>query len=43
MEQLAQLGQACGTLILVAAVAGIIYAFYRILKYMLDGIKQHDD
>lgn len=43
MEQLAQIGEAFGTFILFAAVAGIIYAFYRILKYMLDGIKQHDD
>jgi TM2 domain-containing membrane protein YozV len=43
MEQLAQIGETVGTLILVGAVLGIIYAFYRILKYMLDGIKQNDD
>jgi hypothetical protein len=43
MEQLAQIGEAVGTLVLVASVSGIIYAFYRILKYMLDGIKRHDD
>ena len=43
MEQLAQLGETVGTLILVGAVLGIIYAFYRILRYMLDGVTQHDD
>jgi len=37
------LGETIGTIILVAAVAGVIYAFYRILKYMLDGIKGSDD
>jgi hypothetical protein len=37
------LGETVGTLILVGAVAGIFYVFYRILKYMFVGIKDNDD
>lgn len=37
------LGETIGTIVLVGGVGGIIYAFYRILKYMLDGIKGSDD
>ena len=28
---------------IVLIVGGMLYAFYWILKYMLDGIKKHDD
>jgi len=37
------IGETIGTIILVLGVGGVLYAFYRILKYMFDGIKQHDD
>jgi len=37
------LGETIGTLILVGAVCGIFYAFYRVLKYMFDGVKENDD
>lgn len=43
METLAVLGETIGTLILVGAVAGIFYVFYRILKFMFDGVKGSDD
>ena len=36
-------GEVIGTVILVAVVGIMFYAFYRILKYMLDGIKGSDD
>jgi hypothetical protein len=43
MEQFAQLAETFGTLVLIAAVSGIFYVFYRILKYMFDGVRRNDD
>jgi hypothetical protein len=37
------LGETLGTVILVSAVTGIFYVFYRILKHMFDGVKDSDD
>ena len=37
------LGETVGTVLLVALVGGMLYGFYWILKYMLDGISKHDD
>lgn len=39
MEALTDLGY----LFLIASVSAIMYGVYRIFKYMLVGIKQHDD
>lgn len=36
-------GETIGTILLVAIVGGMLYAFYWILKYMMDGIKKSDD
>ena len=36
-------GETIGTIILVGAVFGVLYAFYRVLKFGLDTTKQHDD
>jgi hypothetical protein len=36
-------GEVIGTIVLLALVGIMVYAFYRILKYMLDGIKGSDD
>jgi cell division protein FtsW (lipid II flippase) len=43
MEQLAFLAETFGTVILVAAVVAILYAFYRILKTAFSAIKDNDD
>lgn len=37
------LGEIVGTAIMVILLGGMLYAFYWILKYMLDGIKKSDD
>jgi hypothetical protein len=42
MEQLAILAETFGTLILVASVFAILYAFYRILKFAFSAIKEND-
>ncbi len=36
-------GEVVGIIVALVILAGIIYAFYWILKYMLDGIKKSDD
>lgn len=36
-------GETLGTILLVLLLGGMLYAFYWILKYMLDGIKKSDD
>ena len=36
-------GETIGTIILVLGIGGILYAFYRVLKFGLDTTKQHDD
>lgn len=36
-------GETLGTVILVVGVFGVLYAFYRVLKFGLDTTKQHDD
>jgi hypothetical protein len=43
MSELAMLGETIGTLILVGAVAGIFYVFYRVLKFTFSSIKDNDD
>lgn len=37
------LGETVGTIILVLILGGMLYGFYWILKYMLDGVKKSDD
>ena len=37
------LAETIGTAILLTAVGGIFYAFYRILKYMFDGVRKSED
>lgn len=37
------LGETIGTIILVVGVGGILYAFYRVLKFGLQTTKDHDD
>lgn len=36
-------GETVGTILMVVILGGMAYAFYWILKYMLDGIKKSDD
>ncbi len=36
-------GEVVGIIVALVILVGIIYAFYWILKYMLDGIKKSDD
>jgi hypothetical protein len=36
-------GEIVGIILGLAILGGMIYAFYWILKYMLDGIKKSDD
>lgn len=36
-------GEVVGIIVALVILSGIIYAFYWILKYMLDGIKKSDD
>ena len=36
-------GETVGTILLIAGVGGIIYAFYRLLKFGLDTTREHDD
>ena len=36
-------GETLGTILLVLILGGMLYAFYWILKYMLDGVKKSDD
>jgi cbb3-type cytochrome oxidase subunit 3 len=36
-------GETIGTIIMVLILGGVVYAFYWILKYMLDGIRKSDD
>jgi hypothetical protein len=43
MEALSILGETAGTLVLVGAIGGIFYAFYRILKGAFSAIKDNDD
>ena len=43
MEALAILGETFGTILMVVILGGMLYAFYWILKYMLDGIRKSDD
>lgn len=40
---LAIFGETIGTIIMLVILGGMFYAFYWILKYMLDGIKKSDD
>lgn len=37
------LGETVGIVLMLILLGGMIYAFYWILKYMLDGIKKSDD
>ncbi len=43
MTELAQLAETIGTLILLGSVAGIFYAFYRLLKFAFSAIKENND
>lgn len=43
MSELAMLGETIGTLLLLGAVVGIFYVFYRILKFAFSAIKDNDD
>lgn len=43
MEALSILGETFGTLVLVGGVGGILYAFYRILKFAFSAVKENDD
>lgn len=43
MEALSILGETVGTLILVGAVGGIFYVFYRMLKFAFSAVKENDD
>ena len=36
-------GETLGTIFMVLILGGMLYAFYWILKYMMDGIRKHDD
>ena len=36
-------GETLGTIIMVVVLGGMLYGFYWILKYMLDGIKKDND
>jgi hypothetical protein len=36
-------GETLGTILLVLILGGMLYAFYWILKYMLDGVRKSDD
>ena len=36
-------GETLGTILLVMILGGMLYAFYWILKYMLDGVRKSDD
>lgn len=36
-------GETVGIILMLVLLGGMIYAFYWILKYMLDGVKQSDD
>lgn len=37
------LGEVLGSLILLVSIGSILYAFYRMFKYMINGIKDNDD
>ena len=37
------LGETIGTVVLVIILGVLLYGFYWILRYMLDGIRKHDD
>jgi hypothetical protein len=37
------IGELVGGILLVLLLGGMIYAFYWILKYMLEGVKKSDD
>jgi hypothetical protein len=43
MTELAQLMETIGTLLLLGAVAGIFYVFYRLLKFTFSAVKDNDD
>jgi hypothetical protein len=36
-------GEMLGTILLVLILGGMLYAFYWILKYMLDGVRKSND
>ncbi len=36
-------GETIGAIVMVVILGGMLYAFYWILKYMLDGIRKSDD
>lgn len=36
-------GETVGIILMLVLLGGMIYAFYWILKYMLDGVKKSDD
>lgn len=36
-------GETLGTILLVLILGGMLYAFYWILKYMLDGVRKSND
>ena len=40
---LAIFGETLGAIIMIVILGAMIYGFYWILKYMLDGIKKSDD
>lgn len=37
------LGETVGIIIAMVLLGGMLYAFYWILKYMLDGVRKSDD
>ena len=37
------LGETLGTIFMLGILGGMVYAFYWILKYMLDGVRRNDD
>lgn len=43
MSEFAQLAETVGTLLLLGAVGGIFYVFYRILKFAFSAIKDGND
>lgn len=43
MSMLEVFGETVGIIFGLAILGGMIYAFYWILKYMMDGIKKSDD
>lgn len=43
MEVLSILGETLGIAVMLVLLGGMLYAFYWILKYMLDGIRKSDD